>query len=120
MDECIGTLRASIPTLKSSLKTTTQKLKLIKSAPTSSDLAAMIETIRSENAAKREKLRGFKDGSIKQVSKEEMEGVEKEWKYWNGKRRVRKSAFEAVEDQLRDGMTKEEIWEKAGLEQDVL
>jgi 26S proteasome regulatory subunit (ATPase 3-interacting protein) len=59
----------------------------------------------------------FKDGTVKQISKEEVIRIEKDWKYWTARRRARKVAFEEIEGQLLSGMSKEEIWEKAGLEE---
>ncbi|KAG4429210.1 hypothetical protein IFR05_015302 [Cadophora sp. M221] len=119
MDTSITTLRDTIPSLKATLKTHTTKLTALCSAPTTFELASDVERIRSENQTKSEKLRGLKEGIVKTVTTEEVEKVEKDLKYWGGKRLVRKRAFENLEGVLRDGMTKEDIWEKAGIEGDV-
>lgn len=52
------------------------------------------------------------------VSKEEMERVAKEWKYWDGKRRARKVAFGNLEAMLLERWEREEIWEMCGVEGD--
>ncbi|KAH7369670.1 Tat binding protein 1-interacting protein-domain-containing protein [Rhexocercosporidium sp. MPI-PUGE-AT-0058] len=119
MDISITTLRDCLPTLKANLKTHTTKLNTLRSALTAFELASAVEQIRAENQAKREKLRGLKEGVMKTVTTEEVEKVEKDLKYWAAKRFARKKAFENLEGVLRDGMTKEDIWEKAGIEEDV-
>jgi 26S proteasome regulatory subunit (ATPase 3-interacting protein) len=116
MDDTIKALRATIPSLKSSLKVATAKLNTLKSAPTTSELGLLVENIRAENKLKMEKLTGLKEGSVKQISKEHMETIEKEWRYWTAKKKARKNAFYALEGQFADAMPKEELWEKAGIE----
>ena len=119
MDNAITTLRDTIPTLKSTLKTQTAKLNTLHKAPTTIELAATVDRIRLENQAKSEKLRDFKKGSIKTVTREEVEKVEKDLKHWAVKNLARKKAFENLEAVLLDGMSREDIWEKAGIEGDV-
>jgi 26S proteasome regulatory subunit (ATPase 3-interacting protein) len=118
MDLTITTLRETLPTLKSNLKILSTKLNTLKSAPTTAELAGMIEKLREENKVKSEKLKGFKEGSVKILTREEAEMAEKELRYWGVKRRVRKNAFDGLEGVLMEGMTREEIWERAGLEED--
>ena len=107
-----------IPVKKSELKVLMGKLHVVMSAPTTGELGGMIEKFRVENEVKRDKLRGFREGSTKQISREDAEGVEQESKYWGMRRRARKEAFLQLEALLLDGMTKEEIWERAGIEGD--
>ena len=118
MDESITALRATIPSKKSDLKALKTKLDMVMAAPTTEELMGLIEKLRGENEGKKERLRGFKEGSVRQVSTEEVEKAEREFRYWGLKRRVRKEAFLALEGMLLDGMTKEEIWERAGIEGD--
>lgn len=119
MDTAINTLRESLPALRSNLKNLTTKLQIIKSSPTTSQLAALVESIGAENKVKAEKLKGLKDGSAKTVTKEEAERVEREFKYWSGKRRARMGAYKNLEAQLLEGMTRAEIEEKVGVEDDT-
>lgn len=116
MDTSINTLRSTLPGLRSSLKVATTKLATLAAAPSSSDLALLVEKLRVENEGKRERLEGYKSRREKQVTKEEMESVEKEYRYWSGKRLARKRAFDALEDLFLAGMSREELWEKAGIE----
>ena len=119
MDSTISSLKSSNPALKSTLKVVSTKLATLKSSPSTTELEAIIDKLRIENAAKAEKLHGFKSGQVKQVSKEEMVRVEKEFKFWGLKRRVRKAAYENLEDVLLGtGKGREEIREEAGVEVD--
>lgn len=57
------------------------------------------------------------------VTKEELQATEKEWKYWNSKRMLRKKAFKELEGTILDNMgemSKEDLWDKAGLEEDIV
>jgi hypothetical protein len=119
MDVSISTLKDSLPTLKSTLKTLTTKLTTLRSAPTTSELTSMVEKLREENKAKGEKLSGFRDGSVKMVTREEVETVDREFRYWGQKRVVRKNAFGNLEGVLLEGMSRDEVWERAGVEGDV-
>ncbi len=76
--------------------------------------------MKNEKEEKGRKLEGFKNGSAKMVTKDEMDKTEKEFKYWTGKRSARKRAFENLEALLLDGMTRDEIWDKVGIEGDVM
>ncbi|KAI6709431.1 hypothetical protein JHW43_008038 [Diplocarpon mali] len=119
MDYTITTLRESMPALKSSLKILTSKLSTLRSAPTTLDLATAVERTREENEAKAEKLRRLKEGHVKTVTIEEVENVERDLKYWGAKRLARKRAFEYLEAELMNGMSREDIWEKVGVEEDT-
>jgi 26S proteasome regulatory subunit (ATPase 3-interacting protein) len=119
MDTAITTLRESLPGIKSNLKILSTKLQTLKSVPTTSELAAMVGDLGKENKEKGEKLKGFKNGSVKMVTREEMDKVDKDFKYWSQKRKTRKSAFDALEGALMEGMSREDIWEQLGLEEDV-
>jgi len=87
---------------------------------TSSELSAQIKDFQEEKAKKEAKLEGLRSGEVKQVTREEVEGCEREWAYWGKKRVLRKRAFEEVEGRLMEvGKTREEIWEGAGAEGEV-
>ncbi|KAF4629387.1 hypothetical protein G7Y89_g8758 [Cudoniella acicularis] len=115
MDATITTLReTTLPPLKAHLKALTTKLTTILSAPTTSDLAVLVNNLQASNAEKREKLRVFKEGGVRMVSKEEKERVEREWKFW---RRKREKCFKELEGMLMEGMgSREDVWEKVGIE----
>ena len=80
----------------------------------------MVDKLRASNAGKAEKLNGLKTGEVEQVSKEDMARVEKEHKYWTMKRRVRKQAYEVLEDMLLGNgeKTREELREELGVDDD--
>ncbi|KAL2064017.1 hypothetical protein VTL71DRAFT_4511 [Oculimacula yallundae] len=119
MDVSITTLRDTLPALKSTLKLHTTKLQNIRNAPTTTALASDVERMRAENQAKSEKLRDLKEGAVKTVTRKEVDKVVRDLKFWTAKRWVRKKAFENLEAVLLDGMSREDIWEKAGIEGDV-
>lgn len=119
MDTQISNLREAMPASKSKLKSITSKLNTLMAAPTTPELAARVEKLTVENAAKRDKLHRFKEGAVKTVKREDVERVERELVYWGKKRRARKVAFENLEEHLLAGMSREDIWEKVGIEPEV-
>jgi 26S proteasome regulatory subunit, ATPase 3, interacting protein len=119
MDTSITTLKESLPSLKSALKHLTTKLSTLRSAPTTSELVSMVEKLLEENKAKGKKLSDFRDGSVEMVTREEVERVDREFRYWGQKRGARKNAFGNLEAVLLEGMSREEVWERAGVEGDV-
>lgn len=116
MDTTIGSLRESISSLKAELKGATAKLTTLTLAPTSSELALLVEKLREENGKKNARLEGYTSGREKLVTKEETERINKEFRYWSAKRQARKRAFDDLEDIFLAGMSREELWEKAGIE----
>lgn len=115
------TLRETNPNLKATLKTLTTKLANLRSAPTTVDLAAAVERMREENKEKGERVKAFQEGTVKSVTTEEVERVEKDLKYWGAKRVIRKKIYGDLEGMLLDGMgmPREELREQAGVEEDV-
>lgn len=89
---------------------------MLQSAPTTSELAAIVDALRASNAIKVEKLKELKGGNVKTISKEEVQRIEKGWEYWGAKKKARKGAYRNVEDQLAEGMERRDIREKAGIE----
>jgi 26S proteasome regulatory subunit (ATPase 3-interacting protein) len=61
MDETITTLKATIPTLKTTQRNLTTKLNALLSAPTTASLHTLITTLTENNKLKAEKLRTFKE-----------------------------------------------------------
>jgi 26S proteasome regulatory subunit (ATPase 3-interacting protein) len=119
MDETISTLKSTIPTLKATQRNLTIKLNALLSAPTTASLHTLISTLTETNKLKTEKLRGFKEGGVKMVTKEEVMNVDREVKEWSAKRKRRMDAFKGLEEMCLQGpWKKDELWEKAGLEED--
>jgi 26S proteasome regulatory subunit (ATPase 3-interacting protein) len=119
MDETISTLKSTITTLKTTQRNLTTKLNALLSAPTTASLHTLISTLTETNRLKVEKLRGFKEGGVKMVSKEEVMNVDREVKEWTTKRKRRMDAFKGLEEICLQGpWKKDELWEKAGLEED--
>ncbi|KAH8779330.1 Tat binding protein 1-interacting [Hyaloscypha finlandica] len=119
MDEQINTLKSSIPSLKTTQRNLTLKLNTLLSAPTTAALHTLISSIQQEKKLKAEKLREFTEGAVKMVTKEEVSKVGREVKEWAVKRKKRMDAFKGLEAMLMQGpWSKEELWEKAGVEED--
>ncbi|RDL31772.1 uncharacterized protein BP5553_09174 [Venustampulla echinocandica] len=125
MDETISTLRTTtVPALKSRFKALTTNLSTILSAPTTSELTILIANLQTSNAEKRSRISELKagqDGNGKNggkgaVTKEEAERVQKEYAYWKSKMGVRKRCFRELEGMLMEGMSRDEIWERVGIE----
>lgn len=125
----------TLPALKSTLKFLTQELASIRSEPSTPELRELVRTLTASNAAKRERLdelrelvscgmlafRSDGDGMLissvgKIATQEQTRKVDAEYKYWSGKCAVRKKVFREVEGMLLEGMTREDLWEKAGIE----
>lgn len=120
MDTTIERIKEGLPVLKVDYKNAATKLNTLRSAPTTSQLAAMVDSLRAENKMKKEKLIGFTTGSVKMLTKDEMEKVEKDFKYWGMKRKARKGAYANLEYQLLEGgITKDDIEDKVGVEPDT-
>ncbi|KAH8819719.1 Tat binding protein 1-interacting protein-domain-containing protein [Xylogone sp. PMI_703] len=117
LDTTITTLRETIPLLKAQQKDLNARLQTLRSAPTTSELRALVETLRSQRQEKTTRLAALKNGSVEKVSKEEMERIGREWKFWDRAARIRRKCFLELEDTLVEaGMGREELWEKAGVE----
>ena len=120
MEASIVSIREGLPALKAEHKNATLKLSVLQSAPTTSQLVITVDSLRAENNAKQDKLHGLTNGNGKTLTKDEMEKVEKEFKYWTGKRKARKEAYRNLEGHLLDsGLAREDIEEKAGIEPDT-
>lgn len=120
MDARVTALKEAMPALKASHKFITTKLAVLRAAPTTYELAAKVQKLKEDNLAKVEKLKAFKDGSVKTVTKEELDRTEKDLKYWYMKRKARKEGYANLEANLLEGMSKEDIMEKAGIEDDTM
>ncbi|QSZ28596.1 hypothetical protein DSL72_003095 [Monilinia vaccinii-corymbosi] len=118
MDTEIEDLRARMPELKMEVKKVGLKLAGLKSEMGVSELNERIEKLEEGKREKEARLRALEDGGTQVVKKEEVDRVGREFTYWSKMRAIRKKGFLAVEGMLLEGMSREDIWEKAGLEGD--
>ncbi|RFU29105.1 hypothetical protein B7463_g7228, partial [Scytalidium lignicola] len=117
MNSTINNLRETLPLLKTRQKELSTRLNTVRSAPTTSELRALIRSLSVQRQEKEARLAALKDGSVEKVSKEEMEKTEGEWRVWERAGRIRKKCFVELEATLVEaGIGKEELWEKAGIE----
>lgn len=117
MDSEISTLKEALPALKGNMKVVAKKLEVLKSAPTTKELVAKVEAMGREAMEKGERLKAFREGSVQMVTKEVLDRVEKEFKYWGARKGARRRAFDALEAMITEGVPKDELWDQAGLEE---
>ncbi|KAF7854695.1 hypothetical protein EAF04_010264 [Stromatinia cepivora] len=118
MDLEIENLRAKTPELRMDVKKLNMKLAGLEKELGVAELKERIEKLEEGKREKEMKLERLRKGGVKVVRKEEVERVGKELGYWGRMRGVRKRGFLNVEGVLLEGMGREEIWERAGIEGD--
>lgn len=118
MESSIATTKEALPALRTTFKTLTTALNAILSAPTTTELVVKIQELELENAAKKAKLQGFEDGSIKMVTKEELDRTEREHKYWAKVRKGRKDAGRNLWRMLADNLGEDKLREEVELDED--
>ncbi|KFY72501.1 hypothetical protein V499_07349, partial [Pseudogymnoascus sp. VKM F-103] len=118
VDAQIAALRDKIPTLKSELKSASNTLSILRSAPTTSSLRDAVQTLETDKQDKEERLRVLRAGSTKPVNVEEREKVEGEWRRWKRTRDNRKRAYKELEAMLLDSgvIGKEALWDMLGID----
>ncbi|POS83928.1 hypothetical protein EPUL_004259 [Erysiphe pulchra] len=119
MDEEIKEMKENVKEMKIKLKANAKSLETLKNTPTTKKLIDNIENLRIENKSKKERLQEYRSGENKMVTREEMSKVDKELIYWTKKQLARKRAFQCLEDLMLETKTREELWEEAGIEEDV-
>lgn len=67
-------------------------------------------------AEKKVRLEGLQGEGKKAIKKEDADKIEKEWRYWKDALGRRKKCWKEIEGQLLEGMSREELWEKVGIE----
>ncbi|KAF5870727.1 putative tbp1-interacting protein tbpip protein [Botrytis fragariae] len=115
MDSQIQDLQGRLPELKMDARKLNIQLAGMKKEMGVQELKDKIEKLEEGKREKEERLRELREGKDV-VRKEEVERVEREFAYWGKMRGVRKRGFEGVEGMLLEGMSREDVWEKAGIE----
>lgn len=119
MDTEIEELRAKMPELKMEVKRVGIQLAGLKSEIGVAELREKIERLEEAKRVKEERLRGLREGGTEVVTSEEVDRVGKEWSYWGRMRGVRMKGFKAIEGMLLEGLERDDIWERAGIEEDA-
>ncbi|TGO44403.1 hypothetical protein BOTNAR_0829g00020 [Botryotinia narcissicola] len=117
IDSQIQDLQGRLPELKMDARKLNIQLAGMKKEMGVQELKDEIERLEEGKREKEERLRVLREGK-EVVRKEEVEKVETEFVYWGKMKGVRKRGFEGVEGMLLEGMSREDIWEKAGIEGD--
>ncbi|CEL06672.1 hypothetical protein ASPCAL09844 [Aspergillus calidoustus] len=120
MDEEIQRLQEELPGLKEEEKKVQAELSSLNAVPLLSELRTELEKLESEKeslAASLAKVHG--DGEAN-GSPQETEAVRKDWKLWQVQARVRericRDLWLKCSETLPEGTTREELWERLGLE----
>ncbi|KAL2816329.1 Tat binding protein 1-interacting protein-domain-containing protein [Aspergillus granulosus] len=120
MDEEIQSLQEQLPRLKEDEKKLRAELNSLNAVPLLSELRAEIKDLEGEKeslAARLAKVHG--DGEVN-VSPRETEAARKYWKFWQGQARIRaricRDLWYKCSETLPEGTSREELWERLGLE----
>lgn len=118
MDSKIENLRETLPLLRARQKDLRAKLSDLRSMPTTLELRDLIHKLSTQRQEKEAQLDALRNGKVQRVSKEEMEKAEREWKIWDRTAKVRRKCFLELEATLLEaGISKDELWERAGIEE---
>ncbi|KAL2836677.1 Tat binding protein 1-interacting protein-domain-containing protein [Aspergillus pseudoustus] len=120
MGEEIQTLQEQLPGLKEDEKKIQAELSSLNAVPLLSELRAEIQKLEEEKEFLSAKLADVHGDSEVNVSPLEMEAARKDWKYWQGQARVRaricRDVWHKCTEMLPEGTSREELWERLGLE----
>ncbi|KUM63909.1 hypothetical protein ACN42_g3167 [Penicillium freii] len=110
----IENLESEISTLKANEKKARAELAILHAKPRISDLRQDISRLESEKSTIQARLASHHEGDPVQISPEEREKLEKEWKYWQRHAKVRRRICHDLWGQcsevLPNDMTAAELW----------
>ncbi|KAJ5831000.1 uncharacterized protein N7525_009253 [Penicillium rubens] len=116
----IERLEDELATLKANEKKARAALAALHAKPRISDLRQDISRLESEESTIQARLASRHEGESVQMSPEEREKLEKEWKCWqrhaNVRRRICRDLWGQCSEVLPEDMTAAELWESLGLE----
>lgn len=114
----IERLEDELATLKANEKKTRAALAALHAKPWISDLRQDISCLESEKSTIQARLASRHEGEPVQVSPEEREKLEQEWKYWqrhaNVRRRICRDLWGQCSEVLPEDMTAAELWVSFG------
>ena len=114
MDKEIQRLREEISAIKTKEKILQANIITLNATMSSHDLQASIAALELEKKEIIARLGPLRAGTVKPVSQEEKDVVEKAWKEWSRKASVRKricmDLWEYCTEELPEGQTREELW----------
>ncbi|KAK5200929.1 hypothetical protein LTR16_004383, partial [Cryomyces antarcticus] len=112
-DASIARLRDSTTTLRTTEKALRASLAAMNATLSTSDLRVAVQALEAEKEATLARLLSLRSGSIKPVSAEERAGVEKEWKTWEKREKVRaaigREMWGMVCEALPEGVVQSEV-----------
>lgn len=121
LDAEITALRTQISTAQLTLKALKAQLNNLQSTLSTADLMARASALTSERKEVLARLTLLRAGSVRPVNPEELEGVEKELKCWEGvvkrRERIEKELWDTMRDGLPEGTNVTEFRERLGLDE---
>ncbi|PGH12562.1 hypothetical protein AJ79_04183 [Helicocarpus griseus UAMH5409] len=123
LDKEIETLRAQIASTRSAEKTLRAELSTLSARVPTEELRDIVSKLDAEKEELLSRLGPLRNGTVqsREVSAQEQEKVEGEWRLWKGRmlgrKRICREMWERCSEVLPEGMKKrEELWESLGLE----
>ena len=114
MDKQIQQLRESIATAKADEKSLRANLIAVNATMTIGDLRISVIALESEKKELLARLGTLRAGTVKPVSPEEKDEVEKAWREWSRKATVRKKIcmdlWDFCTEEMQEGRTREDLW----------
>lgn len=114
MDKEIQQLRESIATAKADEKSLRANLIAVNATMTIGDLRISVIALESEKKELLARLGTLRAGTVKPVSREEKDEVEKAWREWSRKATVRRKIcmdlWDFCTEEMQEGRTREDLW----------
>lgn len=114
MDKQIQQLRESIATAKADEKSLRVNLIAVNATMSIGDLRTSVIALESEKKELLARLGTLRAGTVKPVSPEEKDEVEKAWREWSRKATVRRKIcmdlWDFCTEEMQEGRTREDLW----------
>lgn len=114
MDQEIADLRETVSTTKAKERLLRANLISVNATLSTEELRSNVTLLELEKKEILGRLGPLRSGNVKPVVPEEKEAVERAWKEWSRKAKVRKKIcielWEMCTEEVEEGKTKEELW----------
>jgi len=124
MDKTIGTLREAITTAKANEKVIRTKLATVNAMKSTNELRENVQKLERERTGLAGRLGPLRKGDVKPVLPHEREMVDKRWKMWKEKARMRKKfaleLWQICTEEVPEGKTKAEVWVRRSVRKGII